>query len=290
MAQRFRRWCFTLNFNSEEEAAAVVRRLQSLSLTYCIVGKETAPTTGQQHLQGFLHLKSGGRTVQGLKTVLQNDRIHLEQAHGSDEQNKIYCSKDEVIFEHGIPTRPGVKRRLADRFDDDPDEVRLEDPGGYRRCVALRSSVEWAGWAAENPFPFPYHHWQLELLSQIDGQADDRTILWVCGRTGGEGKSVFAKYLGLKPDWFYTCGGTRKDVLYQYIEDPKRNVILDVPRCNLEHLNYALLECIKNRAFSSDKYEPLSYLGFDNVHVIVFANVLPDYLKISRDRIKLWDI
>ncbi|AAA42894.1 ORF1 [Coconut foliar decay alphasatellite] len=290
MGSSIRRWCFTLNYETEEEAANVVRRIESLNLVYAIVGDEVAPSTGQRHLQGFIHLKTG-RRLQGLKTVLGNDRIHLEPTRGSDEQNRDYCSKERVLLEHGVPTRPGVKRpRLAQRFAEEPDELRLEDPGGYRRCVVHGASVEWTRWAAENPFPFPYHNWQLEVLSAIGEPADDRTILWICGRDGGDGKSVFAKYLGLKPDWFYTCGGTRKDVLYQYIEDPKRNLILDVPRCNLEYLNYALLECVKNRAFSSDKYEPLSYLGFDHVHVLVFANVLPDYLKISRDRIKLWNI
>ncbi|AVX29443.1 replication initiator protein [Coconut foliar decay alphasatellite R] len=290
MAGRARRWCFTLNYSAEEEAASLVRRIESLNTVYAIVGDEVAPTTGQRHLQGFLHLKGAGRTLQGLKTFLQNDKIHLERAKGSDEQNRGYCSKEQVRFEHGVATRPGVRRGVRQRYAEDPDELRLEDPGGYRRCVASGSSLEWARWALEHPFPHAYHDWQRELLSAIEQPADDRTIFWVCGREGGDGKSVFAKYLGLKPDWFYTCGGTRKDVLYQYIEDPKRNLILDVPRCNLDYLNYALLECVKNRAFSSDKYEPLSYLGFDHVHVIVFANVLPDYLKISRDRIKLWNV
>ncbi|AVX29420.1 replication initiator protein [Coconut foliar decay alphasatellite 2] len=289
MAARVRRWCLTLNYSTEEEAARFVERVKSLTTTYCIVGDEVAPTTGQHHLQGFIHLKSA-RCLQGLKTFLQNDKVHLEAAKGSDEQNRVYCSKEQIRYEHGVATRPGSKRRLEQRFDEDPADLRLEEPGGYRRVVAHRASVEWYGWALEHPFPHPYHDWQLELLSAIDQPADDRTIIWICGRDGGEGKSVFAKYLGLKPDWFYTCGGTRKDVLYQYIEDPKRHMILDVPRCSVEHLNYALLECVKNRAFSSDKYEPLSYLGFDHVHVLVFANVLPDYMKISEDRIKLFDI
>ncbi|AVX29431.1 replication initiator protein [Coconut foliar decay alphasatellite 5] len=290
MSSRARRWCFTLNYRSEEEAAQLVQRIESLDPTYAIVGDETAPTTGQRHLQGFIHLKGAGKSLQALKTALRNDTVHLERAQGSDLQNRDYCSKEQVRFEHGIATRAGCKRRLLERFAEDPDDLLLEDPGGYRRCVAHRHAVEWREWATARDFPYPLHDWQHEVLAAIEEPPDDRTIIWVCGRSGGEGKSVFGKFLGLKPDWFYTCGGSKKDILYQYIENPKRHVIMDFPRCTDTYMNYAVLECMKNRAFSSDKYEPLSYLGFDNIHVIVLSNVLPDYFKISEDRIKLINI
>ncbi|AVX29436.1 replication initiator protein [Coconut foliar decay alphasatellite 7] len=290
MASQVRRWVLTFNYSDESAASDLVRRIESLKLIYGIIGDEIAPTTGQRHLQGFLHLAGRGRTLEGLKKTLENNTVHLEPAKGSDQQNKIYCSKENVLFEHGVPTRPGSKRKLYERYEEDAEELRIEEPGAYRRCKMIEKQKKWNYWVLNNPFPYDLYQWQEELMEVLQEPADNRTILWICGRDGGDGKTEFGKYLGLNEKWFYSCGGKTRDVLYQYIEEPERNFILDVPRCNDQYMNYALIECIKNRAFSSDKYEPLQYLGFDKVHVIVLCNFLPDYLKISEDRIKLWNI
>lgn len=65
-------------------------------------------------------------------------------------------------------------------------------------------------------------------------------------------------------------------------EDPKI-IICDIPRTNLEYINYGAIESIKNGMIYSGKYEGGQCI-FDNPHVVVFANELPDGSKMSRDR------
>ena len=60
-------------------------------------------------------------------------------------------------------------------------------------------------------------------------------------------------------------------------------VILDIPRHNLEYINYGLLEKIKDGLIYSGKYEGRDCI-FDNVHLWVFANERPDTSKMSADR------
>lgn len=115
-----------------------------------------------------------------------------------------------------------------------------------------------------------------------------RTIYWVYGAAGGEGKSTYAKMLFQK-GWFYTSGGKTHDIIYQYIEDPRRHVVFDLPRCQGEFVNYGVIEMIKNRVIVSSKYEPITAACTDPVHVVVFSNYHPKPDKFSDDRIVLID-
>ncbi|KAF4805087.1 hypothetical protein TURU_002294 [Turdus rufiventris] len=102
------RWCFTLNNPSEEE----IRGVQSVphaDCHYAIVGKEVWEQ-GTPHLQGFLHMKKKQR-LSALKKLIP--RAHWDKAHGSDEDNENYWSKEgNVILTIGIPVK-GNRSDLA---------------------------------------------------------------------------------------------------------------------------------------------------------------------------------
>lgn len=89
-AIQWKRITFTLNNYTEEDE----QRIQAAqdSFVYCIYGRETAPTTGTRHLQGFVNLKQR-TTLRNIKLILGNT-AHIEAAKGTDQQNKEYCSKD----------------------------------------------------------------------------------------------------------------------------------------------------------------------------------------------------
>lgn len=114
-------WCFTAN-NYEDEAVA--RQLEKLKkdedIQWCIMGKETAPTTGTPHIQGAVVFTKRYRKKQLWKRF--DYRFHWEQMFGTPEQSKTYCSKeDKNPYERGImpeaPSKSGGKA-TKEKWDD----------------------------------------------------------------------------------------------------------------------------------------------------------------------------
>jgi len=96
-SEHWRRFCFTWN-NYPADAEALLRRFyDEKTPAYMIVGKEVGES-GTPHLQGYIHLKER-MSFKRLKSFFPT--MHLEQAKGNAEQNKIYCSKDQNFFEMG---------------------------------------------------------------------------------------------------------------------------------------------------------------------------------------------
>ncbi|AAA68018.1 possible replication asociated protein [Subterranean clover stunt C2 alphasatellite] len=273
-----RRYCFTLNYATEIERETFLSLFSQDELNYFVVGDETA-TTGQKHLQGFVSFKNKIR-LGGLKKKFGN-RAHWEIARGSDSQNRDYCCKETLISEIGIPVMKGSnKRKTMEIYEEDPEEMQLKDPDTALRCKAKKLKEEYC-----SCYDFQkLRPWQIELHAALMAEPDDRSIIWVYGSDGGEGKTSFAKEL-IRYGWFYTAGGKTQDVLYMYAQDPERNIAFDVPRCSSEMMNYQAMEMLKNRVFASTKYRPVDLCIRKLVHLIVFANVAPDPTRISEDRL-----
>jgi len=109
---------------------------------YLIWEAETAPTTGMKHIQGYVRLKDRTR-LNGVKTLLQNNTLHLEPSKGSEQENKEYCSKEREgsldWAEHGdyIPTmRQGCRTDLQEITDEILNGTPLEE-------IASSHPVEW---------------------------------------------------------------------------------------------------------------------------------------------------
>lgn len=294
-----RRWCFTRNYSDEEDFDAVLAPFIKLDVNYIIIGAEIA-STGQKHLQGYVNLKKGIRFT-GAKKLCPIS--HWEISKGSDIENRKYCSKDGVIsYESGTPLLPGSnKRKMMELYREDPDEMRLNDPSRFRRCLSFdinNLSKEKA--ALVDTFPEFDRPWQVDLRQLITEIPDRRTIIWVCGHSGNEGKTTMAQSFHLKENYFYSRGGKADDVLYQYTIHAG-HVVFDLPRDKKDFVQYSVMEAIKDRAWSSNKYEPISVVDITKfVHVIVMANFLPcvpgycpddgkegHHCKLSVDRIKL---
>lgn len=60
-------------------------------------------------------------------------------------------------------------------------------------------------------------------------------------------------------------------------------IIYDIPRTQLDYVNYDALEKLKNGMAMSGKYEG-GIILMPNPHVVVFANRPPDESKLSSDR------
>lgn len=98
--KRHRGWCLTI-YNDEE-----MEKLKEEKSKYCIIGKEHCPTTQKIHYQCYINLTES-KEFSTLKKIFKT--AHMEAALGSDEQNKKYCSKENMIFESGTPKHQGKK-------------------------------------------------------------------------------------------------------------------------------------------------------------------------------------
>lgn len=90
-----KRICFTLNNYSEEDEQRIQANTELY--LYAVYGRETAPTTGTRHLQGFINFKKK-QVFRFIREIL-GGVAHVVPAKGSDEDNQIYCTKDGEFAE-----------------------------------------------------------------------------------------------------------------------------------------------------------------------------------------------
>lgn len=97
-------------------------------------GKETAPTTGTQHLQGALYF-ANATTQSAIRGKLPG--IYVEPAKGTVQQIIDYCSKDGDVYESGVrPVSDSERGAMevarwdlardaakAGRFEDIPSDI-----------------------------------------------------------------------------------------------------------------------------------------------------------------------
>lgn len=88
-----RDWCFT---------AWEQPQYDSDKMRYMIIGEEICPSTGKEHIQGFVIFHRQNR-LKMTKTLLKcGDGVHLEPRRGTREQARNYCMKDEHYTEYGM--------------------------------------------------------------------------------------------------------------------------------------------------------------------------------------------
>lgn len=247
--KRKRRWCFTVNNYTDDDIAQMHKGFDNVSRF--IVGTEIG-TSGTPHLQGYVEFKNP-HTFESVQSILP--RSHIEPARGNRKQNITYCSKERVL----VSTFPmDIRLRLLKNYDD----------------------TVWKPW-------------QLQILDIVNSEPDARTFHWFWESAGNVGKSFLSKYIYLIKRTIIADG--KKDNVFNQIltdiqshdDDPNIEVILlDIPRHNLEYVNYGMLEQIKNGLVYSGKYEGGVCL-FDKVHLIIFANEYPKEYSVSTDR---WNI
>jgi len=85
---RCKGWCFTLNNPTSQD----LKDLEPSLFEYVVYGRETAPGTGTEHLQGFVVFKDRKRLSQ-VKAVLP--RAHVEALRGTAKQASDYCKKGD---------------------------------------------------------------------------------------------------------------------------------------------------------------------------------------------------
>lgn len=246
---KYRGWCLTVNNYSPSDVEIYKH---SLSNTQYVIGKEIG-TNGTRHLQICLKF-TNPRTFNSIKKMFP--RAHIEPCRNWPA-SVIYCKKDNDYITNIIEQLDTVQFLLTTEYTD----------------------VTWKPW-------------QQQVLDICDSKPDSRSVNWFWEYDGNVGKSFLAKYIVLKYNAIIADG--KKDNVFNQIKvwlEINKNkfpsvVLLDVPRYNLEYINYGTLEQIKNGMIYSGKYEGGTCL-FPHPHIIVFANEKPDTSKLSKDR---WNI
>lgn len=92
---------FTWTWNSPPDDLSALLALPTRYLCY---GKETAPSTGRPHLQGFVSFSSAKTLSAAIKLL---PGCHVAVSRGTAAQNRDYCSKEGDFFERGeCPATP----------------------------------------------------------------------------------------------------------------------------------------------------------------------------------------
>lgn len=163
------------------------------------------------------------------------------------------------------------------------------DVSGITQIFSLRTNqprrFEWE----------PTEEWQQQLVASCEDPPHPRTITWYYDSTGNHGKTAMCKWMFLNyPNDWLICKdmGTSRDAATIVANALAKGwtgwgFILDLPRSAENHTRiYSYLEEIKDGFVTSQKYNGQTCV-FDNPHVIVMANWLPQIGALSRDR---WDI
>lgn len=130
---RHTNWCLTYSYGgpTQPPREAVDRFIDHAvsKAKYFVGGFESAPTTGQLHLQGYLQLKTRVRLSE-LKRWPEASSVHWEPARGDETQNRDYCLgltpgkiPNEEYVEEGVITETDPGGREKKRWRQALDEL-----------------------------------------------------------------------------------------------------------------------------------------------------------------------
>lgn len=135
-----------------------------------------------------------------------------------------------------------------------------------------------------------YKPWQQDLVSTLETEADDRSVLWFWEPTGKVGKTALAKSWCIRnpATSLYLTGKANdmKSAIVSFLDNPRNDlkvVFMDFTRTTENYVSWEGIEAIKNGIFFSGKYESRMCV-FNSPHVACFANFEPCTTALSADR------
>lgn len=282
MVKKQRHFLFTHN----NYTAADVEKYKALDCSYIIFGYEIAPTTGTPHLQGYFH-STNPRTLTGV--IKEFPGAHITIPNGPPKAQRDYCSKSGNFYEQGTLPMSNIEKGEAGKdvyasalaaakrgdFDAIPPTLYTRY---YRTYKAIASETRQLP-EIEDIVLYP---WQEQLLEILKNKPHPRRIHWRWSYDGGVGKSTFSLYLVKHFNATVVENGKSSDLAYMLPANPTV-VIFDLPRTSEGHINYGIIESIKNGCVFSPKYDSRTKY-FNKPHVIVFANFEPNMAAWSPDR------
>lgn len=138
MPKKSRLWCFTnydLDFDYE-------KYLEDTTATYVAVGRETCPTTGRIHDQGWVYFEAQRGSAKGVAKQLATDKLKgmqgkVTMCNGNIDHQDDYCDKQQKpgeLREFGVKPKPGKRTDIEEvvrKIKNDGlrvDQLALDDP------------------------------------------------------------------------------------------------------------------------------------------------------------------
>lgn len=289
-------WVFTLNNYTQDEQAHLRSLYMPGGPIYLVFGRETA-STGTPHLQGFVSF--GTRKRLGQVKAAISDRIYAAPARGTPTQAAEYCKKEGDFEEFGTPPPNKGHRSDIDHFKSWVMEYHADTGDRPSECeVAIEHSALWLRYPErlmsllDMLLPPPIlvdgalNPWQDELWREIDaGAFDDRKIKFIVDREGGKGKSWFCRYVISKmPRHAQMLSIGKRDDLAHAVNCSCKVFLFNIPRGQMEYLQYAVLEQMKDQTIFSPKYNSQTKILTHAPFIAVFSNEDPDLDKMTADR------
>lgn len=177
-------WVFTFHYGEEnqppmEAALRFINDTLPPLADYLVAGFETAPTTNQAHVQGYVQFTKRKRLTE-LKKLPDAGTIHWEVAKGDEIQNREYCLKDcgEDFVEIGEARCVNGRVQEKKRWDTAKALAKTGDLDDI--CPQIYVS----------------HYSSLRNIARdhlgCSADADDVTGIWIYGDSG-TGKSHWAR-------------------------------------------------------------------------------------------------
>lgn len=323
--RKTRTWLFTFNNYDDEDMEAILKA----KAIWIFFAEEVGPTTGTPHLQGFflfanpVSWTSLYAQYPGCWFKPAGGSPHHQYLYITKTRPERWCKKEkcmlpadpvpnapETIHEAGIRPNFGAQaaankenskrggeatRQLwEDAFeaakvgdwDNVPAQIQIQClPNLERIYQREKAKVQ-----PEDLSTIVWRPWQQHLWDKVDVDMpiDPRSIIWVWERTGNVGKTWFAERLVRNRGAQKFTGGKTADVAHALTGDAPI-VIFDFSRTQEEHVNYGVMEDIKNGMIFSPKYQSLCKV-FTKPHLIVFANFPCPEGKFSADRMDVMDL
>ena len=267
---------------------------------YFVYQVENCPTTGRDHIQGYLELKSQTRFNQ-VKQMFAPAVIHLEGRKAKSSIPAInYCKKEETRvdgpWEFGTPA---VDEGERGKPKIDWMQVRTkiwacktwlsvlssEDEEVVRACAAKLNYVKELYQAKPQPIPPPeirLRKWQTRVIEMLNAPVEKRRIIWIWSEKSGTGKTTFFDYCSSKYD--VLPGADWANTLFVY--DGNSVLWFDRSRSQSDDVRgvdqfYSDLERFSNdTVHTSTKYVPTRKRV--SSHIVVTANCPPDERRLPQ--------
>lgn len=223
MSKKMRNCCFTGFKESEYE-------FDESKMKYLIIGKETCPSTNRKHWQGYVEFKNP-YTLNSIKKLFKDDKIHVEARKGSARQASDYCKKEGNFKEYGSISKQGERTDL-DRLKDEilteglkVDDIVIDNPTMYHQYGRTLHKIEdlkmrkifrteqtkgiwyWGETgvgkshkAFEGYTPDTHYVWQYEQSGWQDGYCQQETVIMNEFR----GQVKYSELLELLDKWPYS--------------------------------------------------------------------------------------
>lgn len=292
---RAKHWCFTKN-NYNDDYVSMLKGLDNDSgIKYLIFGYEVGES-GTPHLQGFVTFIDRKRPGQ-VKQIIGECHITVARDVKASAE---YCKKDGNFYEYGEFIGHGGQGKRTDlnffmdavkaasltgfidrkKIREEHYEVAAKYRAFFNDYILDHSNTSTNDYTLEN-----LRDWQQQLKDILDGEAENRSIVFVVDLNGNAGKTYFCHWYEKESE--KRCQiippGKKADMAYM-LNDRPEVLFFDCPRSKQgEFVQYDFLEECKNGYVFSGKYES-RVIRFKSPHIVVFMNEEPDMTKLSADR------